>query len=284
MPDLLLPVLIAVIVAVAGAIIAFLVRRHRAAGAAAAVAARPALPDPAERDNSWRILVSGASRPEAQPQETDPVTGAAAPLRVAHEDAGPAASPALVPVPPATVVSGGQHALQPAVPDESSRRRLWRDTATVLLVSCLAILAVTTLVPGGAAAPEVDGVEEEIGAPSTGEEPDATEATNASAEPPSTLVPVVAPPLPTVEPSARPGALATPKPTPPLTPRTTPAPVRPTAPPATPRPTAPPTAAPTPTPTPVATPSPTPTPDPTPEPTPEPTTPPVTPPPDSPPG
>src|SRR4051812_38738421 len=142
MPELLPILLIAVIVVVAIAVIAFLVRRRRAAQDAAIAAASVPVPELSEDDIAWRIGVSGADRPEG--------AAAAAGFAAAQAEAvgGLAAGTAAQLLPPPVVVEpavAGPTRPRPVPPPLPNRWRLWRDSAAVLLVAVLAILAVTVL-------------------------------------------------------------------------------------------------------------------------------------------
>ncbi|HEY5629005.1 MAG TPA: PKD domain-containing protein, partial [Candidatus Limnocylindrales bacterium] len=128
----------------------------------------------------------------------------------------------------------------------SSRYRLWRDTAAVLLVACLAIFAVMTLSPGIFGEPTAT--------------PQTTQVAAAAMLPPSPTVAVV--PSPTDSPTPSPSPTPTVEPTLSLSPSSSPPP--------SPSPTPAPTPKPTPRPTPQPTPTPRPTPVPTPKPTPAP--------------
>ena len=205
------------------------VLRRAAPGEAAFRAASTPLPELTEDVIAWRIGVSGVGRPQPRPVEV------VAPPRDAEAWTDPG----------------------------SRRRRLWTDTAAVLLVACLVALAMPRLLPGLRFPP---------GEPSTAG-PRAAAVLSLTASPvptPAPSVTVTASP----DPTARPVTVPTPGPTPTPAPSATPASGPPGAITPTPRPTRRPAPTPTPRPTPAATASPTvaPTPDATPiaSPTPDP--------------
>ena len=119
MPPLLSFLLIAISLVVAGVIIAFMVRRRRAAAGAARVAAATTGPELTQGEILSRIGVAG-----------DLPTDLSAPADNQADD------PAVVP--PSEV---------------STRRRLWRDAARVLLVTSLVILAVSAFGSGSTSQP-----------------------------------------------------------------------------------------------------------------------------------
>jgi hypothetical protein len=186
MPPLLSFLLIAIILVVAGVIVTFLVRRRRAMVAAARIAAATVVPELSEDDIAWRIgaaegerlLAAGAvpiaalsPTAEAAAESAAAAATAAAAYAAAEREAEDAAAAAAAPVvdddgssvvpafvPVAAVVAvepvptDGAGAHPPGVAaaaarEVSTRRRLWRDSASVLLAACLAILALTTFVP-----------------------------------------------------------------------------------------------------------------------------------------
>jgi hypothetical protein len=205
-----------------------------------------------------------------------------APALIPDRVADAVATPEPVPTQPA-VADGRVHRAGQAHPLVSSRRRLMRDSAGILLAACLVVLAVSTLAP-----PTPTGTEDETDEPTevalaslgpSGQAPGTdVPTTPVDPIPEQSEVPTGVPATPTVEPptpepTRAPGATPTPRPLPTPTPRpgTTPAPT--------------PTAGPTPAPTvaPSPTPSPELTPTPSPELTPTPTDTPTPPPPDTPP-
>src|SRR5512141_187293 len=95
------------------ALIALVLRRAEPGEAAFRAASTP-LPELSEDVIAWRIGVSGAGRPQPRPVE---------------------------------VVAPPQDA-EPWTDPGSRRRRLWADTAAVLLVACLVALAMPRLIPG----------------------------------------------------------------------------------------------------------------------------------------
>ncbi len=127
MPPLLSFLLIAISLVVAGVIIAFLVRRRRAAVRAAHVVAATMGPDLTQEEILSRIGVGG-----------DLPTGLAAPADNQAEDAA--------------VAGADDPAVEPPL-DVSTRRRLWRDAAGVLLVTSLVLLAVSAFGSGTTSRP-----------------------------------------------------------------------------------------------------------------------------------
>ncbi len=263
MPAFLPLLLIAIIVIVAIAIVVFLRRRRRDAQDAAIVAASTPVPELSEDDIAWRIGVVGADRPEGEVAAKGFAAAEVAAFDAAEEETGTTAiSPPVAPVPVAAAVAGTTRPRQAAAAPLPNRWRLWRDSAAVLLIAVLAVLAVTVFLPGTNPDPGPTETPNEIAvvvSPSPTASPTLRPRRTAEPTPTLTLAPVVAPtppptpsptpkktPKPTPKPTARP-AQATPKPTPKPTPKSTPKP--------TPKPTAKPTPKPTPEPTPTPPPS-----------------------------
>lgn len=247
---------------------------------------------------AWRIgATSARSLPASQAALDEDLRTAAAALD--------ADDPAPVPTEPAAVQPAG-HRGGHARPLVTSRQVLVRDSAFVLLATCLAVLAVTTFMPPQSASPadlptddptevvvasEVPGATPDATTPwgplvgiTPGASDDSTVTTPDGQVGAATFAPTpsgpAAPnatrtPTPTPTPGPTPGPTPTPVPTPGPTPTPTPVPTPEATPVPTPTPTpaSTPEPAPTPAPTPTATtPTPTPTPDPTmpPDPTPTP--------------
>ena len=233
--------------ATTGALLAFLaviavLLRFAAPREAAFRAAAAPLPELSEDLIAWRIGVAGAGRPVPPPEEPT--------LR----DEGPGPAPT------------------------DARRRLWRDTSAMLLVACLAVLAL----PGLTAGLGRSGGSGPAGSPLSGavlslvSGPSASPAPGVGPSPlaaPGTAVPAGTP-SPAPETTAVPGSLASPSASPVRGTITVPSTPRP-APRATPRPTPRPTATPvpsaTPSPSPDVSPSPAASASPGPSPTPGPT-------------
>ncbi len=152
----LLPILLIVIViVVAIAIIALLARRRREAQDAAIAAASTPVPELTEEDIAWRI---GASADWPGLLAADYAAAEAEASNLAEDETGrPLVPPPLVPLDPlvpsdqvpiaAAVVAGATRPKAAPAP-LPNRWRLWRDSAAVLLVAVLAVLAVTVIFPG----------------------------------------------------------------------------------------------------------------------------------------
>src|SRR5262245_2311374 len=182
MPPFLIFVLVAVLLVVGVAVTVFLRRRRRAAEDARLEIASTALPQMSEEDIAYRIGITGLDRPVlADPRfdDAEEAAAAAAAMEVGHPDQpwgslppAPVLRPTPAPPPAATVDPIARRSVQPAAaiatiraearptkpkteppPPAARRTRLWRDSAAVLLVACLALLAVTTFLPGLASHP-----------------------------------------------------------------------------------------------------------------------------------
>src|SRR4051812_34237700 len=129
-------------------------------GATALAAGPTPVPELSEADIGWRIGVSGVDRPALLASDSAAAEAEASTL--AEEETGrPLVPPPLVPldplvpaesgpdpVPVAAAVVAGATRPKAAPPPLPKRWRLWRDSAAVLLVAVLAILAVTVIFPG----------------------------------------------------------------------------------------------------------------------------------------
>ena len=156
MPPLLTVVLVIIALVVVGVIVAFLRRRRRAAQETAIRVAATPVPELSEDDIAWRIGVSEAHRPMEFITGAGFATAESEAMAAAAEELGAGeAVPVEAPVATTPAVSEGPSRRRAAPAEPLSRRyRLWRDSAAVLLVICLAILAVTTFLPGTGPGPD----------------------------------------------------------------------------------------------------------------------------------